>query len=172
MPKYSTSVNVFKSWLDAQVHKLVWWSRWKTFRRNILKNSNIKYLPSFHLNLPTFPLDNVLLRHITGGCPDLHFRTLHGTQIYTTHIYTKPKFTQPQIYTRPKFTCPQIYTASNLQNPDLHKPRYTQLQLYTKPKFSQSQIYTDPNFTTPNQPQFYNTKSAPTFLSKGKTTLF
>ena len=94
-----------------------------------------------------------------GVGPNLHFHHLPGTQIYTTHIYTKPKFTQPQIYTGPKFTCPQIYTTSNLQNPDLHKPRYTQPQIYTKPKFPQSQYYTDPNFTTPksasNHPQHF-----------------
>ena len=67
-----------------------------------------------------------LLRGPVGVGPNLHFHHLPGTQIYTTHIDTKPKFTQHQIYTRPKFTRPQIYTTSNLQNPDLHKPRYTQ----------------------------------------------
>ena len=81
----------------------------------------------------------------TGVGPNLHFHTLPETQIYTTHIHTKPTFTQHQIYTGPKFTRPQIYTISNLQNPDLHKPRYTQPQLYTKSKFTQSQIYRVPN---------------------------
>ena len=109
---------------------------------------------------------------VLGGCPNLHFRTLHGTQIYTTHIYTKPKFTQPQIYTGPKFTCPQIYTTSNLQNPDLHKPRYTQPQIYTKPKFPQSQYYTDPNFTTPKSASKKNLHQIiPNISFKGKDIL-
>ena len=79
-------------------------------------------------------------------------------QIYISHIYTRPKFTFPT------FT----------QNPDLHKPKFTQTQIYTRPKFTQpsigipkftqlkftqnwTQIYTDPNLHRPKftQAQIY-----------------
>ena len=65
-----------------------------------------------------------------------------------------PKFTFSHFTQDPNLHRTQIYMPPdlhrlNLQNSDLHKPRYTQPQLYTEPKFSQSQIYTDPNFTTP-----------------------
>ena len=103
---------------------------------------------------------------MSGVGPNLHFHHLPGTQIYTTHIYTKPKFTQHQIYTRPKFTRPQIYTTSNLQNPDLHKTRYTQPQFYTKPKFTKSQIYTVPNLQHQNLHQI-----RPNISFKGKDNL-
>ena len=34
-----------------------------------------------------------------GVAKNLHFPHLHRTQIYKSHIYTKPRFTQTQIYT-------------------------------------------------------------------------
>ena len=92
--------------------------------------------------------------NLYGASPNLHFHTLPGTQIYTTHIYTYPTVTQHQIYTGPKFALTQIYTASNLCNPILRKPKYTQPQNYTKPKFTQIQIYTGPNFTQPRDTLF------------------
>ena len=76
----------------------------------------------------------------TGASPNLHFHTLPGTQIYTTHIYTKPTVTQHQIYTGPKFTRTPIFTTSNLHNPILHKPKYTQPQNSTKPNFTQTKF--------------------------------
>ena len=56
-----------------------------------------------------------------GASPNLHLHTLPGTQIYSTHIYTKTTGTQHQIYTNPYF-----------HNPILHKPKYTQPQNKTK----------------------------------------
>ena len=67
-----------------------------------------------------------------GASPNLHFHTLPGTQIYSTHIYTKTTGTQHQIYTGPEFTRTHIFTTSNLHNPILHKPKYTQPQNKTK----------------------------------------
>ena len=84
-----------------------------------------------------------------GASPNLHFHTLPGTQIYTTHIYTKPTVTQHQIYTGPKFTRTHIFTTSTLHNRILHKPKYTQPQNNTKPNSTQIKIYTGPNFTQP-----------------------
>ena len=46
-----------------------------------------------------------------GGSPNLQFHTLPGTQIYTTHIYTKPTVTQHQIYMGPKSTRTHIFTT-------------------------------------------------------------
>ena len=77
---------------------------------------------------------------MNGASPNLHFHTLPGTQIYTTHIYTKPTVTQHQIYTGPKFTRTPIFTTSNLHNPILHKPKYTQPQNSTKPNFTQTKF--------------------------------
>ena len=75
-----------------------------------------------------------------GASPNLHFHTLPGTQIYTTHIYTEPIVTRHQIYTGPKFTRTHIFTTSNLHNPILHKPKYTQPQNNTKPNFTQTKF--------------------------------
>ena len=75
-----------------------------------------------------------------GASPNLHFHTLPGTQIYTTHIYTEPIVTRHQIYTGPKFTRTHIFTTSNLHNPILHKPKYTQPQNNTKPNFTQKKF--------------------------------
>ena len=52
--------------------------------------------------------------------PDRLVHVTVNTQIYIFHIYTRPKFTDPT------FTL----------NPDLHKPKFTQL------RFKQNQIYT------------------------------
>ena len=79
-------------------------------------------------------------RNTVGVCPDLHFHHLPGTQIYTTHIYTKPTVTQHQIYMGSKFTRTPIFITSNLHNPILHKPKYTQPQNNTKPNFTQKQF--------------------------------
>ena len=70
-----------------------------------------------------------------GASPNLHFYTLPGTQIYTTHIYTKAKFTQHQIYTGPIFTRTHIYTSSNLHNPILHKPNIHSHKITSNPNF-------------------------------------
>ena len=80
-----------------------------------------------------------------GGCPDLHFHTLHGTQIYKkpnlleTQIYTSPNLLETQIYTKPNLPMTLIYTKIYTK-PDLHRSKFTQ-----NPYLHRPQIYKNPN---------------------------
>ena len=110
-----------------------------------------------------------------GGAPNLHFPHLHQTQIYISHIYTEPRFTQTQIYTNPDLHQTQIYIALHWHtqiyttqiytklNPNLHIPKFTQAQIYIHifgqissnpnshdPNLHKTQIYTTQNLRNPN----------------------
>ena len=75
----------------------------------------LRYLWCQALHKETLPIATILEKkyYNIGVAPNLHFPHLHQTQIYKTHIYTKPRFTQTQIYTA------QIYT-----HPNLHRPKF------------------------------------------------
>ena len=104
-----------------------------------------------------------------GGAPNLHFPHLHQTQIYISHIYTEPRFTQTQIYTNPDLHQTQIYTALHWHtqiyttqiytklNPNLHRPKFTQAQIYIH---IFGQISNNPNLHNPNlhKTQIYTTQ--------------
>ena len=87
----------------------------------------------------------LLLLRPLGGCPDLHFHTLHGTQIYKkpnlleTQIYTSPNLLETQIYTKPNLPMTLIYTKIYTK-PDLHRSKFTQ-----NPYLHRPQIYKNPN---------------------------
>ena len=80
-------------------------------------------------------------------------------QIYISHIYTEPRFTQTQIYTNPDLHQTQIYTALHWHtqiyttqiytklNPNLHRPKFTQAQIYIH---IFGQISNNPNLHNPN----------------------
>ena len=72
-------------------------------------------------------------QHSEGVGPNKNFPHLHQTQIYRPHIYTDPDLHKPKI-TQLRFTQNQIYTA-----------RHWHTQIYT------TQIYTklNPNLHTP-----------------------
>ncbi len=104
-----------------------------------------------------------------GVAPNLHFPHLHQTQIYISHIYTEPRFTQTQIYTNPDLHQTQIYTALHWHtqiyttqiytklNPNLHRPKFTQAQIYIH---IFGQISSNPNSHDPNlhKTQIYTTQ--------------
>ena len=107
--------------------------------------------------------------NVCGGAPNLHFPHLHQTQIYISHIYTEPRFTQTQIYTNPDLHQTQIYTALHWHtqiyttqiytklNPNLHRPKFTQAQIYIH---IFGQISSNPNSHDPNlhKTQIYTTQ--------------
>ena len=110
-----------------------------------------------------------LEKRTQGGAPNLHFPHLHQTQIYISHIYTEPRFTQTQIYTNPDLHQTQIYTALHWHtqiyttqiytklNPNLHRPKFTQAQIYIH---IFGQISSNPNSHDPNlhKTQIYTTQ--------------